>query len=32
MWGPLFIENVSPRDTPLFNNLGSVGVRAGYVE
>src|SRR5437867_8114232 len=27
-----FIENLSPKDTPLFNNLGSLGVSAGYVE
>jgi hypothetical protein len=27
-----FIENLSPKDTPLFNNLSSVGVNAGYVE
>lgn len=27
-----FIANVSPRTTPLFNNLGSIGVDAGYVE
>jgi hypothetical protein len=26
------ITNLSPRDTPLFNNLGSVQVDAGYVE
>lgn len=27
-----FIENISPTDTPLMNNLGQVGVNAGYVE
>jgi hypothetical protein len=27
-----FIENLSPKDTPLFNNLSSVGVSAGFVE
>src|ERR1051326_5298555 len=27
-----FIENLSPKDTPLFNNLGSMGVSAGFVE
>lgn len=26
------ISNLSPKDTPLFNNLSSVGVNAGYVE
>lgn len=27
-----FIENLSPRDTPLYNNLGDVSVSAGFVE
>lgn len=27
-----FIENLSPKDTPLFNNLGALQVHAGYVE
>jgi len=27
-----FITNVSPSDTPLFSNLGSVQVNAGFVE
>ena len=27
-----FIENVSPFDTPLFNNLSQVKVNAGFVE
>lgn len=27
-----FIENLSPKDTPLFNNLGAMQVNAGYVE
>lgn len=27
-----FIENVSPKDTPLFNNLGQIKVNAGFVE
>jgi len=27
-----FIENVSPADTPLYNNLGQIKVNAGYVE
>lgn len=27
-----FIENVSPSDTPLFNNLSQVKVNAGFVE
>jgi len=27
-----FIENLSPKDTPLYNNLGAVKVGAGYVE
>lgn len=27
-----FIENLSPADTPLYNNLGQVEVHAGYVE
>lgn len=27
-----FIENVSPADTPLYNNLGQVKVNAGFVE
>lgn len=26
------ISNLSPRDTPLFNKLGSVGVKSGFVE
>jgi hypothetical protein len=27
-----FIENISPNDTPLYNNLGQIGVNAGFVE
>lgn len=27
-----FLEILSPRDTPLFNNLGSMAVHAGFVE
>jgi len=27
-----FIENLSPVDTPLFNNLTQIGVNAGFVE
>jgi hypothetical protein len=27
-----FIENLSPVDTPLFNNLSQIGVNAGFVE
>jgi hypothetical protein len=27
-----FIENISPEDTPLYNNLGQVQVNAGFVE
>lgn len=27
-----FIENLSPSDTPLFNNLGAIKVEAGFVE
>ena len=27
-----FLEILSPRDTPLFNNLGSIGVSAGFIE
>lgn len=27
-----FIENLDPRDTPLFNNLGAIEVNAGFVE
>lgn len=27
-----YLEILSPKDTPLFNNLGSVKVNAGYVE
>jgi hypothetical protein len=27
-----FIENVSPTDTPLYNNLGQIKVDAGFVE
>ena len=27
-----FMEILSPRDTPLYNNLGSLSVHAGYVE
>ena len=27
-----FIDNLSPDDTPLYNNLGQVGVSAGFVE
>lgn len=27
-----FIENLSPTDTPLYNNLGQIGVNAGFVE
>jgi hypothetical protein len=27
-----FIENLSPSDTPLFNNLGALKVEAGFVE
>lgn len=27
-----FLEILSPRDTPLYNNLGSLSVGAGYVE
>jgi len=27
-----FIENISPEDTPLYNNLGQIGVNAGFVE
>jgi hypothetical protein len=26
------IENLSPKETPLFNNLGQIQVHAGYVE
>lgn len=27
-----FIENISPHDTPLYNNLGQMKVNAGFVE
>lgn len=27
-----FIENISPHDTPLYNNLGAIKVEAGFVE
>jgi hypothetical protein len=27
-----FIENLSPADTPLYNNLGQIKVNAGFVE
>lgn len=27
-----FLEILSPRDTPLYNNLGAISVGAGYVE
>lgn len=27
-----FIENLSPKDTPLYNNIGAVQVNAGFVE
>jgi hypothetical protein len=27
-----FIENLSLKDTPLFNNLGAIQVNAGFVE
>lgn len=27
-----YIENLSPKDTPLYNNLGAVQVSAGYIE
>lgn len=26
------IENISPHDTPLFNNLPAIKVNAGFVE
>jgi hypothetical protein len=27
-----FIENLSPKDTPFFNNIGAIQVDAGFVE
>jgi hypothetical protein len=27
-----FIENLSPKDTPLYNNIGALQVNAGFVE
>lgn len=27
-----FLEILSPRDTPLFNNLGSIQIHAGFTE